>query len=173
MDDVLISKCRNCINCPYRLYQKQNDIVKQGQGNYFGKAIFIVDDDESVKILKQVYENLTGRDIFEDYYVTTLYKCKYNKDIKRPGIVGMNCIKNVREEINKIQTGVVYAIGTNVISIVSNYLNNKNLVLDTILDINFKYKTFYLVNYNPKWCKKGNIVLKDTFINEFSKIINK
>ncbi len=173
MDDVLISKCRNCINCPYRLYQKQNDIVKQGQGNYFGKAIFIVDDDESVKILKQVYENLTGRDIFEDYYVTTLYKCKYNKDIKRPGIVGMNCIKNVREEINKIQTGVVYAIGTNVISIVSNYLNNKNLVLDTILDINFKYKTFYLVNYNPKWCKKGNIVLIDTFINEFSKIINK
>ena len=151
MDDVLISKCRNCANCPYRLYQKPNDIVKKGQGNYFGKAIFIVDDDESVKILKEVYEHLTGRDIFEDYYVTTLYKCKYNRDVKRPGIVGMNCIKNVREEINKIQTGVVYAIGTNVISIVSNYLNNKNLVLDTILDINFKYKTYYLFNYNPNY----------------------
>lgn len=169
MDNVLISKCHNCTNCPYRLYQKQNDIVKQGQGNYFGKAIFIVDDEESVKILKQVYEYLTGRDIFEDYYVTTLYKCKYNRDVKRPGIVGMNCIKNVIEEINKIQTGVVYAIGTNVITIVSNYLNNKNHVLD----INYRYKMYYLFNYNPKWCKKGNIVLRDTFINEFSKIINK
>lgn len=173
MDDVLISKCRNCINCPYRLYQKPKDIVKQGQGNYFGKAIFIVNDDESVKILKEIYEYLTGRDIFEDYYVTTLYKCKYNSDIRRPIAVGANCIKNVREEINKIQTNIVYAIGTDVTSIVSNYLNNKNLVLDIILNTNFKYKTFYLINYNPKWCKKGNIVLRDTFINEFAKIINK
>ena len=31
---------------------------------------------------------------------------------------------------------------------------------------------YYLFNYNPKWCKKDNIVLRDTFINEFSKIIN-
>lgn len=169
MDDVLIYKCSNCINCPYRLYQKQNDTVKQGQGNYFGKAIFIVDDDESVKILKKVYEYLTGRDIFEDYYVTTLYKCKYNKDIKRPRVVGTNCIKNVREEINKIQINVVYAIGTNVTSIVANYIKNTNHILDT----NFNNKLYYLFNYSPKWCKIGNIVLKDTFINEFAKIINK
>lgn len=169
MDDVLISKCRNCTNCPYRLYQKPNDIIKKGQGNYFGKAIFIVNDDESVKILKEIYEYLTGRDIFEDYYITTLYKCKYNSDIRRPIVVGANCIKNVREEINEIQSNIVYAIGTDVTSIVSNYLNTTSHVLD----INFKYKTFYLINYNPKWCKKDNIVLKDTFINEFSKIINK
>lgn len=169
MDNVLISKCRNCTNCPYRLYQKPKDIVKKGQGNYFGKAIFIVNDDESVKILKEIYEYLTGRNIFEDYYVTTLYKCKYNSDIRRPIVVGSNCIKNVREEINEIQTNIVYAIGTDVTSIVSNYLNTTSHVLD----INFKYKTFYLFNYNPKWCKKGNIVLKDTFINEFAKIINK
>ena len=39
MDDVLISKCRNCINCPYRLYQKSNTTIKQGRGNYYGKAI--------------------------------------------------------------------------------------------------------------------------------------
>lgn len=168
MDDVLISKCRNCTNCPYRLYQKPNDTIKKGQGNYFGKTIFIVDDDESVKILKEIYEHLTSRDIFEDYYITTLYKCKYNKDIKRPEIVGMSCIKNVREEINKLHIGVVYAIGTKVTSIVSKYLNNKNHVLD----INFNYKIYYLFNYNPKWCKKDNIVLRDTFINEFSKIIN-
>ena len=166
---ILVKDNPACKNCPYRLYQKDTAIVKKGQGNYFGKAIFIVDDDESVKILKQVYKNLTGRDIFEDYYVTTLYKCKYNRDIKRPGIVGMNCIKNVRVEINKIPIGVVYGIGNNVITILSNYLNNKNHVLD----INFNYKMYYLINYNPKWCKKGNIVLRDTFINEFSKIINK
>lgn len=169
MDDVLISKCRNCINCPYRLYQKPKDIIKKGQGNYFGKAIFIVNDDESVKILKEIYEYLTTRNIFEDYYITTLYKCKYNSDIRRPIVVGANCIKNVREEINEIQTNIVYAIGTDVTSIVSNYLNTTSHVLD----INFKSKTFYLVNYNPKWCKRGNIVLKDTFINEFAKIINK
>lgn len=169
MNDVLISKCSNCTNCPYRLYQKQNNIVKQGQGNYFGRAIFIVDDDESVKILKEVYEHLTSRDIFEDYYVTTLYKCKYNKDIKRPGIVGMTCIKNVIEEINKLNIGVVFGIGNNVITILSNYLNNKNHVLD----INFNCKMYYLFNYNPKWCKKSNIVLRDTFINEFAKLINK
>ena len=169
MNNVLISKCRNCICCPYRLYQKSNATVKQGQGNYFGKAIFIVDDDESTKILKEVYEYLTTRDIFEDYYVTTLYKCKYNRDIKRPKIVGMNCIKNLINEINKIQIGVVYAIGTNVISIVSNYLNNTT----NILDNNYNIKLFYLFNYNPKWCKKDNTVLRDTFINEFSKIINK
>lgn len=169
MVDVLISKCRNCINCPYRLYQKQNDIVKQGQGNYFGKAIFIVDDDESVKILKEVYEHLTSRDIFEDYYITTLYKCKYNKDIKRPEIVGMSCIKNIREEINKLYIDDVYAIGTKVTSIISKYLSNNN----HILDINFNYKIYYLFNYNPKWCEKSNFVLRDTFINEFAKIINK
>ena len=103
MVDVLLITCCNCANCPYRLYQKTNVIVKKGQGNYFGKAIFIVDDDESVKILKEIYEYLTGRDIFEDYYVTTLYKCKYNKDVKRPEIVGMSCIKNVRKEINDLQ----------------------------------------------------------------------
>lgn len=169
MNNVLISKCRNCINCPYRLYQKPKDIVKQGQGNYFGKAIFIVDDEESVKILKEIYEYLTCCDIFEDYYITTLYKCKYNRDVKRPGIVGMNCIKNVIEEINKIHIGVVFGIGNNVITILSNYLNNKNHVLDT----NYNYKMYYLFNYNPKWCKKGNIVLRDTFINEFAKIIDK
>ena len=169
MVDVLISKCSNCANCPYRLYQKPNTIVKKGQGNYFGKAIFIVDDNKSVEILKKVYKQLTSRDIFEDYYITTLYKCEYNKDIKRPRIVGMNCIKNIREEINKIPIGVVYAIGTNVITIVSNHLNNKSHVLD----INFNYKMYYLFNYSPKWYKIGNIVLRDTFINEFSKIINK
>lgn len=169
MDDVLISKCRNCTNCPYRLYQKPNTIIKKGQGNYFGKAIFIVDDEESVKILKEVYEHLTSRDIFEDYYITTLYKCNYNKDIKRSEIIGMNCIKNVIEEINNLQINIVYAIGTNVISIVSKYLNSKNHILDD----NFNNKLYYLFNYNPKWCKKGNIVLKDTFINEFAKIINK
>lgn len=169
MNNVLISKCRNCTNCPYRLYQKLKDIVKRGQGNYFGKAIFIVDDEESVKILKEIYEYLTSNDIFEDYYVTTLYKCKYNRDIKRPGIVGMSCIKNVIEEINKLHIGVVFGIGNNVITILSNYLNNKNHTLD----INFNYKMYYLFNYNPKWCKKGNIVLRDTFINEFAKIINK
>ena len=171
MNNVLISKCRNCTNCPYRLYQKSNAIIKQGQGNYFGKAIFIVDDDESVKILKEVYEYLTGRDIFEDYYVTTLYKCKYNRDVKRPGIVGMNCIKNVIEEINKLNIGVVFGIDNNVITILSNYLNNKNHVLD--INYNYNYKMYYLFNYNPKWCKKDNIILKDTFINEFSKIITK
>lgn len=169
MDNVLISNCRNCTCCPYRLYQKPNTTVKQGQGNYFGKAIFIVDDDKSVTILKEVYEYLTGRDIFEDYYITTLYKCEYNKDIKRPKVVGMNCIKNIRDEINKIQIGVVYAIGTNVTSTVSNYLNSTTHILDN----NCNNKLFYLFNYNPKWCKKGNIVLRDTFINEFSKIINK
>lgn len=169
MVDVLISECRNCTNCPYRLYQKPNDTIKKGRGNYFGRAIFIVDDDESVKILKEVYEYLTGRDIFEDYYITTLYKCKYNKDIKRPEIVGMSCIKNVREEINKVHIGVVFGIGNNVITILSNYLNNNN----NVLDVNFNNKLYYLFNYDPKWYKKGNIVLRDTFINEFSKIINR
>lgn len=169
MINVLLSECCNCANCPYRLYQKNNFIVKKGQGNYFGKAIFIVDDDESVKILKEIYEYLTGRDIFEDYYVTTLYKCKYNRDIKRPEIVGISCIKNVRDEINNLQTNVVYAIGTNVTSIVSKYLNNKNHILND----NFNNKLYYLVNYNPKWCKKGNIVLRYTFISEFAKIIYK
>lgn len=169
MEDVLISECSNCINCPYRLYQKKDTIVKKGQGNYFGKAIFIVSDEEDVKILKEIYKRLTTRDIFEDYYITTLYKCKYNKNIKRPTIVARLCINNVIDEINKINIKNVYVIGERNVQVAVNYLNNRFSILDDFCNS----KMYYMVNYNPKWCKKGNIVLKDTFINEFSKIINK
>lgn len=169
MDNVLISKCRNCTNCPYRLYQKPNTTIKKGQGNYFGKAIFIVDDEESVKILKEVYEYLTTRDIFEDYYITTLYKCKYNRDIKRPKTVGKCCINNTTDEINNINIKDIYVFGENNVQITIEYLNNRHTILDNFCNS----KMYHMVNYNPKWCKKSNIVLKDTFINEFSKIINK
>lgn len=156
---ILVKDNPACRNCPYRLYQKDTAIVKKGQGNVAGNGIIIVKKEKDVAILEELYKILTSRDIYEDFYILHMFKCKYSIELKFNRQAGICCTGNIINEIKNIKVIPVFVFGTTAMNFIAEYLNNSRN--------NYMGKFFNFINYEPSWYNSSNIVLRDTFIHEF------
>lgn len=145
--------------CPMRLYCDAHDTIEFGVGNVKGDIVIILPSyinssdryNKAIKVLSDVYLEITNKDIMEDCYITPIVKCnKYS----RKGInttVANACVHWIFKEINHV----------NPIKVIC--FNNDNI---TNRIYNYIYKEICTLSYNP------NYENKDKLKNELSKIIN-
>lgn len=156
---VLVKDNPVCKNCPYRLYQKDTAIVKKGQGNVAGNGIIIVKKEKDIEILEEIYKAITDREIYEDFYVLHMFKCKYSRELKFNRQAGICCTGNIMNEIKDICMFNVFVFGTTAMNFIAEYINNSRNA--------YTNKFFHFINYEPSWYNSSNIVLRDTFIHNF------
>lgn len=80
-----VKECHYCLGCPARLYTP-NEFVVYGKGNVCSPIMFVIYDSykhkqDNIKLLKDVYQELFQKDIFEEHYVTTAVKCECQNEI--------------------------------------------------------------------------------------------
>ena len=156
---VLVKDSPYCKNCPYRLYQKDTAIVKKGQGNIAGNGIIIVKNEKDINIMEQLYKSLTNREIYEDFYILHMFKCKYSKELRFDRQAGRCCVGNVLNEIKNVPAYNVFIFGTTAMNFIAEYINNSRNA--------YTGHYYHFINYEPNWYNSSNIVLRDTFIKEF------
>lgn len=125
-----VKECHYCLGCPARLYTP-NEFIIYGKGNVCSPIMFVIYDSykhkqDNIKLLKDVYQELFQKDIFEEHYVTTAVKCECQNEILMQSFI--NCRNLLCDEITSIMPNKIIVVGN--------------------IRINFgdKYKIYYIPN---------------------------
>ena len=125
-----VKECDYCLGCPARLYTP-NEFIVYGKGNVCSPIMFVIYDSykhkqDKIKLLKDVYQELFQKDIFEEHYVTTAVKCECQNEILMQSFI--NCRNLLCNEITSIMPNKIIVVGN--------------------IRINFddKYKIYYIPN---------------------------
>lgn len=78
-----INACKTCVDCPLRVFAKEDDNVVLGIGNIFAKQWIVLPTYNTkcatyktrLDVLIDVYKELTDRELREDFYITRDIKC--------------------------------------------------------------------------------------------------
>lgn len=125
-----VKECHYCFGCPARLYTP-NKFIVYGKGNVCSPIMFVIYDSykhkqDNIKLLKDVYQELFQKDIFEEHYVTTAVKCECQNEILMQSFI--NCRNLLCDEIISI-------------------IPNKIIVVGNIrINLRDKYKIYYIPN---------------------------
>lgn len=107
-----INTAKCCFNCPFKLYADEDGKIIFGCGNIITNTIIVlpsydikasIDYETMLTITENVYNEITGRRLLEDYYITRGIKCfnKTNFTIEKEAI--KHCVSNLWYEIGRIQ----------------------------------------------------------------------
>lgn len=149
----------HCYGCAFKIFEKPNTPITFGIGNIISDTMIIVNPYDYTKpinkikilnILYDTYLKITGKDIFEECYITRFVKCNvkgitFNQENSAP------CMTHLIKEYNM----------TNVKKII--YINS---VCELFTDCCKNIKTIKISN--PLYKTSDNI---DDFIEEFRKAI--
>ena len=80
-----------CRNCGYRLYAKDDQQVRTGNGNINGNAVIVVRNARDAIILSELYKELVKDEssIYDNFYITYSIRCDTNSQIG----FDSNCIR--------------------------------------------------------------------------------
>lgn len=125
-----VKECELCFDCPARLYTP-NEFITYGRGNVMSSIMFIIYDSfkttqNNINLLKDTYQEIFKKDIFEECYVTTAVKCECNNEILMQSF--MHCRALLCDELAQIKPQKVIVVGNIRISFGN------------------EYKTYYLPN---------------------------
>ena len=72
-----------CRNCGYRLYAKNDQQVRTGNGNINGNAVIVVRNANDAIILDKLYKELVkdGSSIYDNFYITYSIRCNTNSQL--------------------------------------------------------------------------------------------
>ena len=140
------------LNCPLRLYSK---LKYKGIGNTTSNRMIIIPYIDSYcrtnltknqiyKKLNEIYNKHFKRDLIDDFYITSLLKCKSNKNVDYNSVVNICSRYYLNREIFTYNPSVILLIGN-----ATNYVINKstNVAIHRIYNI---YGRRYLSINNPK-----------------------
>lgn len=168
---IKIYQSITCSNCPYRLYHNEKDTVTMGIGNINSNFIFVlptydtrakVGSETTLTLLIKAYNEITGKDIFEEIYITRLVKCYKNVDHNLYKLSITPCSNYLVYEFNRLMGKNVVFFG----STYEDYINNSDTV-----GLNIPLKNIYKI-YSPDVLFYDNPLIKDKFITNLTSIIN-
>ena len=101
-----------CAECPCKIYADDKTTIAFGRGNIVSGKIIILPqfNQKSLEIIIEQYLELTGRDIYEDCYVTALQKCYIFSDIPEKKSAE-HCTRLLTYEIGKINPRKLLFLG--------------------------------------------------------------
>lgn len=148
-----IVDCIYCVNCPAKLYAKNNTEVKLGFGNLYANKIIIVPTYSvdykktgnyisSISILKDYLPNIE-----ENYYITRDAKC-YIPQYNINNDIGKYCSLVLNRELAKLQAKYIFVFGDVDLSYVHRLILNR-----------YRIKRYY----NPYCLVVGNDYVKNQF----------
>lgn len=155
-----------CKNCPLRLYAEDEQVITLGIGNIITDTIIILPPydfngkilhKDLLDIIKNIYKDITGKELLEDFYVTRSIKCFKDTEFDLYSSAIKSCITNVYYEISRIKP-------------------KKVIVFDKILyDANlyniFNGKFILKTVISPGVMYYDNQHLKDLFIKQFKEAL--
>ena len=162
MVNIKTAKC--CLNCPLRLYARKDDKIIFGCGNIITDTIMILPSydvkagigyNTILNITQNVYKDITGRELLEEYYVTRAIKCLNKTDYVFEKQAVNSCISNLWYEIGRIKPKQVIVFDKYVYEVLE--INCRRLGIGI--------KT----NMNPGVMYYDNESLKKIFYEEFKR----
>ncbi len=150
---VKITNCVYCVNCPARLYAKNDTELNLGFGNLYANKIIIVPTYSvdykktgtyisSINILKDYLPNIE-----ENYYITRDAKC-YIPQYDINNDIGKYCSSILNKQLARLQAKYIFAFGDVDLSYVHKLILNR-----------YKIKRYY----NPYCLVVGNDYVKNQF----------
>lgn len=109
---LFINKIDICSNCPLKLYSKENDTIVFGTGNRITDTMIIlpsydikadVNYNNILKIVRDTYKDITGKELLENCYVARTIKCINKTDFNLEKEAIKNCICNLYYELSRIK----------------------------------------------------------------------
>ena len=168
---IKISISKVCDKCPYKIYSTPEETVAFGIGNIYSNFIFIlptynhrakINGETSLTLLNKTYNEITGKNMFEEVYTTRLVKCSKNTDHSLYQSSIGPCSNFLIYEINKLDGKHVVFFG----SAYDDYINNSSMV-----GMNIPHKIIHKI-YSPDILHYDNSKIKETFINNLTKILS-
>lgn len=159
-----------CRLCPYRIYSNDSEKVTFGIGNIFGDYIFIVPSydtkakvgtETTLTLLAKTFNEITGKNMFEEAYITRLVKCQKNLDHSLYEQAVTPCSNYLVKEINRLAAKNIIFFGTTY----NDYMNNRDIV-----GLNIPLKNIFK-SLNPDIFFYDNNILKKRFIDNLTHIL--
>lgn len=163
---LFINKISTCYNCPLKLYSKENDTIVFGTGNRITDTMIIlssydikadVNYNNILKIVRDTYKDITGKELLENCYVTRTIKCINKTDFNLEKEAIKNCICNLYYELIRIKP-------------------TKLIIFDKQL-YDFELYNYNRGKYNVKTVISPAVIyydnqnLKDVFVRQFKEAI--
>lgn len=159
-----------CKDCPLRLFSRDDKVCIKGYGNVLSQRIIVLpyidkkaykygklSSSDIVAKLLDVVDFPTGRFIQDNYYVTSLIKCKETYKIEVTNYIISRCVQYLHKEIVDMDIRHIVLIGNAVTSILGSSIEYN---IDKIHVINgrayFSMYNPYIVKYNAN--KTANVV---------------
>lgn len=160
-----------CEVCPYRIFADNDERVTLGVGNIQSNFVFVLPtyDIKShnhysglISQLKEIYKDITGKELFENIYTTRLVKCSNKNEHNIYSTAIAPCSSYFSYEMNNLPAKHIVFFG----STYEDYNNNKDTVA---LYLNNKY--VYKV-YSPGVIYYDNDTLKTKLYNDLRSILS-
>ena len=160
---IKIQDAKCCKSCPLKLYvSSNNDTIIFGVGNILTDTIIILPSYDVkakigyitiLKIVQDVYRDITGKELLEDIYVTRAIKCFNKTDFNLEKEAIKSCFSNLFYEIDRISPSKLIVFDKHCYDILFNYNNNGLIKVIPVISPGVMYY--------------DNDALKERFINEF------
>lgn len=149
-----------CNNCPYKLYDT-NENIYLGQGNInsgiaiiykggnYNKCKLPVEEE----LLLTYYNNITNRNLYEDFYVTRYIKCSIADNINYK-IENANCLNFLLRELIRLKITKIILIGSklkNISYYLKQYIPNiiiVNIISPLIIKIDKNKENHFIKSFN-------------------------
>lgn len=164
---IRIQKAKCCKDCPLKLYvPSYDDTIIFGVGNILTDTIIILPSYDVkakigyitiLKIVQDIYKDITGKELLEDMYVTRAIKCLNKTDFNLEKKAIKSCFSNLFYEIGRITPSKLIVFDKHCYDILFNYNNNGFIKIIPVISPGVMY-------YN-------NDALKERFINEFKQAL--
>ena len=157
-----------CRKCGYRLYAKDDQQVRTGNGNINGNAVIVVRNTNDAIILDKLYKELVKDDssIYDNFYITYSIRCNTN------GQIGFNydciklCANILHDELCMITNIVdVVFVGSKLLEL---FMQSETRIPNTLLG----KRNFDCMSSITMYKKKNHITYAH-FVNEFKKLLTK
>lgn len=153
-----------CYDCPLKLYNKKGSKVTYGVGNIYANTILILPPyninskkDSVINIIDDLYSKNTGKNIFEEYYITRTIKCYNSTNFNLNDSAFKICYKYLIHEICRIKPKSIILFDKNYYEFIDNFCSN------------YKIQVHNILNPNVMWY--DNNIIKESFMQQFKDVV--
>lgn len=166
VSNAKISTAKCCQHCPFRLYTNKDDKIIFGVGNIITNTIMILPSYDTkakigyntiLKIVKDAYKNITGKELLEEIYVTRAVKCFKRTDFNLEKEAIKSCFSNLFYEIGRITPLKIIVFDKLCYNALFDYNNNGLVQIKSVISPGVMYY--------------DNDALKKVFIDEFKRAL--
>lgn len=157
-----------CRNCGYRLYAKDDQQVRTGNGNINGNAIIVVRNANDAIILDKLYKELVkdGSSIYDNFYITYSIRCNTNSQVGFNFYCIKFCANILHDELCMITNIIdVVFVGSKLLEL---FMQSETRIPNTLLS----KRNFDCMSTITMYKSKSNVTHAH-FVNEFKKLLTK